>query len=126
MAERTVERGERLEFLLSSGAKRAVSTAHEFHRVFPDAELHTENAIYEARVSDLLQVVNKLPNDKGVVALFGHNPGFSQLVDYLCDYAMHLPTAGLVKINFELDSWELVSESTGEIEYIDYPKNGNT
>jgi phosphohistidine phosphatase len=34
----------------------------------------------------------------------------------------NIPTAGTVKITFNVDSWEEVSPGSGTLEFFDYPK----
>ncbi|MNE08833.1 hypothetical protein D3C80_1014920 [compost metagenome] len=56
--------------------------------------------------------------------MFGHNPGFTDLFNYLTDNDLiNLPTSGIVKVDFDLDSWREVSHGIGVSTYIDYPKN---
>jgi phosphohistidine phosphatase len=113
------------QYLISSPALRAKTTANIFADKLGLAEPKYNNAIYEARYTDLLQVVNSLPDAYGYVAMFGHNPGLSDLIYHLTGDLVNMPTCAVVVISFDTDSWKMVSGNTGSITYYDYPKNGD-
>lgn len=122
MAFRLFTREKALDYVLSSPAKRAHQTAFHFAHIF-DREISFDENIYEANYSTLLEIVNNLSDEFNSVILFGHNPGFSDLASYLADENIEMPTCGIAKINFEVDSWSMISLGLGELEYFDYPKN---
>lgn len=106
--------------LISSPAKRALDTAKIFTKTFNRSVhlIQPENMIYEATVSSLLSIINHLPEDKNEVVLFGHNPGISELAGYLSESTIgSMPTAGIIHIQFSIDSWKLVSKGLGEIKW---------
>lgn len=127
------EMGERLlashlvpQLLVSSPALRAITTAKHFAEVFniSEAEILTEQIIYEANVESLLKVVNKLDNRYDFVALFGHNPGVTNLAAHVCNSNIYdMPTCAVCLIEFPLDDWAKVSNNTGEQTFYDFPKN---
>jgi phosphohistidine phosphatase len=111
--------------LVSSPAKRAITTAEYFADVFQLDKKHIrkEKDIYEASSSQLLKVVNSLDNHYDIIAIFGHNPGLSDLAINLCNQHIEMPTCGAVLVNFPFDAWEMISNGTGELEFFDFPKN---
>lgn len=114
------------DFLLSSPAKRAMTTAQHFARTWqlPVTGIRLEAAIYEASASTLLHLINQLDTQADRVALFGHNPGVTEIVNYLTGaYIANLPTAGIAVIEFPFDDWAMVSQHTGSLVWFDYPKN---
>ena len=123
MAERLLKKHIEPEYLISSPALRAKTTANFFVNTFKLAEPAYNKAIYEASQTTLLHVVNKLPDDYDFIALFGHNPGISQLLYDLTGDSFDMPTCAVAIINFDSTSWQLVSGNTGTVEYLDYPKN---
>jgi phosphohistidine phosphatase len=123
MAERLIKKHLVPQYLLSSPALRAKTTAGIFAKQFKLAEPKYNPAIYEATYMTLLSVVNSLPDEYDFVALFGHNPGLSQLIYYLTDQLYDMPTCGVVIIDFDNTSWKMVSSGAGTIQYNDYPKN---
>jgi phosphohistidine phosphatase len=125
MAERLMRKNLVPELIVSSPAKRAITTAGHFSATWemPLASIQQEPAIYEANVTALLQVVNKLRNNVDSVALFGHNPGLTDFINYLADaHIYNLPTAGVVVIDFPFDDWSMVSQHTGSLFLFDCPK----
>ncbi len=87
-------------------------------------EIIEESKLYHASTFSILDVVNQIPNSLSRIFLVGHNPGFSDVVEYLSDASLgNLPTTAAVGIRFHFDSWSLISGSTGELIFYDYPKN---
>lgn len=125
MAKRLLNKGIIPQYLLSSPALRAKTTSNIFAKTLGLAETKYNKAIYEASYPTLLKIVNGLPNSYNFVAMFGHNPGFSDLLYNLTGEFYDMPTCAVAIIDFDLDSWELVSADTGKLGYYDYPKNGD-
>jgi phosphohistidine phosphatase len=56
--------------------------------------------------------------------LFGHNPGLTDLVNYLVPgLTSNLPTSGVVTVSFTTDDWMLYDRPETELVLHDYPKN---
>lgn len=126
MAERLVNKGFKPDLLVSSPAKRAKSTAKYFAEAYCFEQIQYENTIYEANTTALLKVVNDLNDSADKVLMFGHNPGFTDFANELCNADIYnIPTAGMVLISFPFDSWQLVSRGTGDLVFFDYPKNSD-
>jgi phosphohistidine phosphatase len=126
MAERLINRGFKIDLMVSSPAKRAKSTAKYFAKAYNIDHIQFEESIYEANTLALLKVVNGLDDDAKNVVIFGHNPGFTDFANQLCDADIYnIPTAGMVLISFPFDSWQMVSKGTGELVFFDYPKNSD-
>jgi phosphohistidine phosphatase len=125
MAERLLKKHLIPQQLVSSPAKRAITTAEYFASAFKidKKDIRMEKGIYEASASRLLKLINELDNRYDFIALFGHNPGLSDLVKHLSDNSFNIPTCGVVLIRFFFDDWKLISKDTGEIQFFDYPKN---
>ncbi|RZK82413.1 MAG: histidine phosphatase family protein [Pedobacter sp.] len=126
MATRILQKGLSPQSIVSSPALRALTTARHFEQVwFPSAEvIKTHPDIYEADVTTLLNVVNSLSNDYERVALFGHNPGFTDFANYLSNANIYnVPTCGVVLLEFESDDWAEISSGTGTLIDFDYPKS---
>lgn len=125
MAERLLSKCIVPQYLISSPALRAKTTANIFADILGLAEPKYNQNIYEAHYSDLLKVVNLLPDSYGFVAMFGHNPGLSDLIYNLTNNLTDMPTCAIAVISFDTDSWAMVSGGTGSVSYYDYPKNGD-
>ena len=125
MADKLYETGARPDAIVSSSANRALETARIFAErfVFPESKIVKDRMIYEASLNRLLNLVTGLEDDCHSVFLFGHNPGITNAVNYLCgDILNNMPKCGIAEIRFETDDWSAISSETGRAQSIDYPK----
>lgn len=125
MAKTFKERGETVELIVSSPANRAIATARAFATALAITNDHfvQERAIYLAERHALSHLVAQLPESADRVMLFGHNPGFTELLDHLCDAGIgNLPTCGLVRIDLPVDDWRHITKHAGTMVWFDYPK----
>ena len=110
--------------LICSPALRTRETAE---LVLKNANVHAEERfderIYEASLRDLMQVISEIPNDKQVVIMIGHNPGFEELLAFLTGEARRMPTCALAKIRFDVASWSDVKAGEGSLELFLIPNS---
>lgn len=125
MGQRLFAQGIEPECIVSSPANRAISTARLVaHEFVNEIEIIEESKLYHASTFLILDVINQISDTLNSVFLVGHNPGLSDVVEYLSDASLgDLPTTAVVGIRFNVDSWSLISGSTGELIFYDYPKN---
>lgn len=125
MAERFAKE-KTIDLFLSSPARRAIDTARAFilAQGRSISELQIEKLIYGAAVRDMISMINQLDDKIDSVIIFGHNPTFNDLTYYL-DHAFHehLVTCARVKIEFDHDSWSMVSANNGRVVYVDKPRD---
>lgn len=117
VAAELVKRNVSPSLFLSSPAVRALDTAIIIatNMAYPLDSIATESSIYEASVSGLLKVLSAIPNDHDTVLFFGHNPGFTSLVNNLQEEpVMNLPTCGTVGIELPISSWSEIGNATGK------------
>ena len=126
MVQRLVKQGFVPDSIVSSPALRAITTANYFAAgwAIEPLQINKEAAIYEANAKTLLSVVNNLSDDNDIVALFGHNPGLTELISYFTDEYVNMTTCSVAVIAFPFDEWKLVSAQTGNLEHFDFPKSG--
>ncbi len=113
------------DLMISSPAKRAWKTAKIIAREVgcEKAKIEKNIALYEAGVSELIQVIQKIDGKYNDVMIFGHNPGFTSLAHYLTNYEIdNIPTCGMFVIEFSVNSWQEVSQGKGKFISFDYPK----
>lgn len=128
MAARLLQKNLVPQQIVSSPALRAITTAKHFAQAWKKSteQIKEDASIYEANVKTLLKVINNFNNKYDYIAVFGHNPGFTDLVNYLSDAGIiNIPTCGTVLIEFEVDDWALVSYHIGKLLQFDYPKSLN-
>lgn len=112
--------------IVSSAANRTKRTAQFIADGLGigESEISFTREIYESSYTNMLQLINGIDRQLERVFIVGHNPTFTYLAERLGgEYIGNLPTCGVVGLKFELDSWRLVSEGTGQQFYYDYPKN---
>lgn len=101
------------DLIVSSPAKRAITTANFFARAlsYDESRIKKEDSIYEATPGTLLNLIESLPENAGSVMLFGHNSGMELTAASLMGMNgnFHLPTCGLVILESSLD-WKLISQ----------------
>jgi len=113
------------DLTVSSPAKRALTTARFIAEGldYPKDAIEEELSIYGASVEEMLQLINRLDDQHKTVFLFGHNPTFTALAEFLGDLNIgNLPTCGIVGLRFDLSDWQSVSGGTGTEFFYDYPK----
>ena len=110
-------------FIFSSPAKRAVDTCKIFVRAFNLSEksINIEEGLYDFGGESVIAFIRNLPDSCSDIAIFGHNHAFTSISNIFGSiFIDNLPTSGLVKINFDVDSWSDISH--GETELILIPK----
>lgn len=125
MAKTFAQRGEPVEWVVSSPANRAITTARFFAEALglPKETFTQERLIYLAERHTLAHIVSQLPDNKERAMLFGHNPGFTDLLNHLSDAGIdNLPTCGLVRIDFAVGSWQHIGKGSGTLVWFDHPK----
>lgn len=112
------------QLFISSPAVRAYTTALIFasRLSYPSDKIALNASIYDAEVNALMNVIAELDRDVKTVALFGHNPGFTHLVNLLCgDVLENLPTAGIAAIALPDKNWNAMKPGEGKVIYIEFP-----
>lgn len=126
MGDRLMMKNIKPDLIVSSPANRAKTTANIIaEKVQYGSDKIQYNAdIYGASVAEMIKLINRLDDRHQRVFLFGHNPTFTELAEELSnEHFGNLPTCGIVGLQFEFDSWELISSGTGDLLMYDYPKN---
>lgn len=125
MAERLMEKGLVPGLIYSSPANRALNTAEIMKRIWGlDASLmQIHEELYMAYVSEIREVVERAPDEAESLAIFGHNPSFTLYANnFLDDPLDNLPTAGVVVLTLESDSWRNLGRKHVKTSYVDFPK----
>ncbi|MBW6483774.1 MAG: histidine phosphatase family protein [Vicingaceae bacterium] len=82
-----------------------------------------KQGLFHPSLNTLKNELNSLSDSIDSVAFVSHNYGISDFANYLTDNAIGtMPTCGVVKINFDIDSWQEIIEGLGTLEYYVYPK----
>ncbi len=125
MAARIADAGIRPSLIVSSPALRAWTTARIIaqHISYPAEFLQREHQLYLASVNGLLDVVVAQDIGFNSLMLVGHNPGLTELVNFLSPgLTNNLPTAGVVSVTFDQDDWNLYERPETEVVLHEWPK----
>jgi phosphohistidine phosphatase len=125
MAGRLKSNGDIPTLMISSPACRAIHTATIFARIFkfPTENIMIAEKIYPGNINDILKILENIEEHHSSVMIFGHNPAFTELANYFLKYPVdNVPTAGVVTLNFSVDSWKDLRESKAKSELVDFPK----
>lgn len=112
-----------IELIISSPAKRAKETAKILANelVFKGYIIFDEE-IYEATLDQLISKIKNLDENINRVMLIGHNPGLTNLANYLSkEFITNIPTCGVVALTIE-KSWKNIVAKDCEIIFFEYPK----
>lgn len=124
MGKRMAKRGDIPDLLLSSPAKRAAKTARLIAQELEISkdEIVYQSEIFAAKMKTLITLICELPEHKHI-ALIGHNPGLSELAEWLCpDAPGWLPTCAILTIDLDSGSWKKIKKGCGHILHYDFPK----
>jgi phosphohistidine phosphatase len=106
------------DMVFSSPANRAHSTCKIFleNLEISYKKLLIIDQLYDFGGQNVMNFVKSLDDSLENVMLFGHNHAFTSIVNLLgSKYIDNLPTSGLAKINFDINSWKEVQSGTTEL-----------
>lgn len=126
MGDRVARRRLAPDLLLSSPARRALTTARVFAQAldYPAEAIRTNDDIYAAPGGVLLNILRSLDGSAHRVFLFGHNPGFTELANLLARETAidNVPTCGVVHLTLNIPDWAAIAPGCGRVVFFDYPK----
>lgn len=126
MATRLQEKGLVPDAVYSSPANRALHTAIIMSRVWKIAEdqINICRKLYIPDEEDIAATVFGVSDELTSIAVFGHNPGFTEFANRFMKRPVdNVPTAGVVVVSMKLESWsDLYSGRVKQVVF-DYPKN---
>ena len=111
------------DLIISSSAKRTADTANIFADVLSiKSDIIFDDNLYEASHKQILKVINQINDTFYNVILVCHNPGITNLVNYLSDnFIDNIPTTGMVGLSVDI-SWKEIEENSFSFIFYDYPK----
>jgi phosphohistidine phosphatase len=125
MGQRFADKKCKLDAIISSPALRAITTAQIIAQKngFIVEQISPNIDIYEATLDVLMNLIHQVNDQLGSIMLVGHNPGFTELVNYLGNVSIdNMPTCSMAQIEFDVGSWQEISEHSGKLISFDYPK----
>lgn len=113
------------DLMVSSPAKRALTTAQFFAAAFglAEAQLLLNQDIYEASPRDIMRIISGLPESAQTVFIFGHNPTFTEVANtFTNDFIENVPTCGVVRIESNAADWSALYEGNAKVTACFFPK----
>lgn len=127
MGERLAARGARPAAILSSTARRALTTARRVAEAldYPLDEIRPSRRLYFADTHRILRFIMEQPSEWPEIIVVGHNPGFTDLANLLLPELRldNLVTAGYVAMDIPADDWSAIARVPATLLHWDYPKS---
>lgn len=104
--------------IVCSPAKRTRSTAKRIARALgiPEDEIVFKETIYLSSLSNLNYLLQEMPENRTEIIMVGHNPGMSELLDYLSDKAEEpFRTCGCAILDLSINRWVHTDRSCGRV-----------
>lgn len=125
MAKHVAKMEEKPDLIISSPAIRTRSTAIIFagELGYKESDINYDKNIYLADTDTLTNALKSADNKLNRVMLVAHNPGLTDLVDFLSGEDIdNVPTCGVVKLSYNSTDWSSLSKNSCELIMFDYPK----
>ncbi len=113
------------DFLISSTAVRARTTAELFAKVYDlkKSQIQLSDDLYLADEMELLNEVKKISSNFSSVFLFAHNPGITDFANALCKAdIVNIPTCGFCHAGIDSEDWSSIQFGDATLVEFDYPK----
>lgn len=123
MADKLSMRKIKIDLIISSPAKRTTETVKIFANILGyQSEIIFNDKLYEASYKEILKVINLIDDKYQNVLLVCHNPGITDLANYISNYFIeNISTSGMVGLSTS-SSWKNISENGCTLLFYDCPK----
>lgn len=124
MANRLKKKGVYPDLMLSSTALRAAETAKITAKVlgYPQDKILWEKGLFHASPHHILKTIRQQDDSVNTIIVFGHNPGFNDLITQLSGELDNLPTSGQFGFKLSTPYWAELKPETAVVWFFDYPK----
>ncbi|MFN0276673.1 MAG: SixA phosphatase family protein [Chitinophagales bacterium] len=111
--------------VITSPALRALTTARIICDVieFDKNKMILHADLYFKEIPEIVAVIKEKGMQYDNLFLFGHNPTFSNLA-HACTktFTEMIPTCGIVAVQYNIESWQLMELTKGKLDFFEYPK----
>ena len=117
------------DLIISSPATRAAITARVIADMinYPSNRIQYTEAIYLSGQATLLNVIKEINDSVKKAMLVGHNPGLTDLANYISDQRIdNIPTCGVFCVDLEIKSWSKIDGQSGKIIFFEFPKKNTS
>ena len=112
------------DYIISSAALRAqITTEVLVEKIGYRGKIEYMDELYLTKPDTILNVLSLEDDTNQSLFLVTHNPSISELANSLQDENIaKFPTAGIMKIDLDIDSWKEVFEGKGVLDFFVFPK----
>ena len=124
MGKRLAKHHVKPDLILSSPARRALSTAEIIAKEldYRTKDIVVEDRLYATDAEILLRVICELSDKLKCAMLFGHNPELIDLAHRLSNDVTLMATCAVAEFTFDSKSWSIIGEIKPAKVALDYPK----
>jgi phosphohistidine phosphatase len=119
VAEQLAGLGWTPELVVSSDSARTTETWALMAPALPHAEVKLTRRLYLPSVQAIGRVIGGLPDEVVTAMLVGHNPGFSEAVEWLTGEGIDLKTANAALLETTVEGWEKAVDKRGRWSLVD-------
>lgn len=110
------------DLIVSSTAVRAQRLAQTIAKS-AHVSLASDSRLYTFSSYDLLHVLQSLPDASSSIAIVGHNPAITDVVNRLSGAQIaNVPTSGCVHLQTSIRRWSELQEKCADLISFEYPK----
>jgi len=125
MGRRLASQGHKPDLVISSPARRALTTAKKIAKEtgYSESKIITDDHLYFSGTRSMVDLLEQLDDKYKKVMIVGHNPAMSSLLNILCESSVeNMPTCAVAVVGFDMSSWSELTMSDGELLAYEYPK----
>jgi len=124
VGERLAKAGAKPDLILSSPAKRALTTAQIIAGKldYKRKNIVVDDRLYAVEADVLLDVIRALDDEAECVMLFGHNPELTELAHRLSSEISRMPTCAVAEFSFDVKSWSRIGKVKPSTAAVSYPR----
>lgn len=125
MAKKLRKKKIAIDVILSSPAKRALTTAQYFAEEYgiKKSRIFVLPELYMAGRDAFLKAIRAVPAEAESVALFSHNNGITEFANLLCEtHIDNMPTCGVFAVKCPITEWSGFDVGNNEFYFFDSPK----
>ncbi len=119
MASLLAGQGNPPQLILSSSAKRALTTAHIFAEAlaYPQQEIELLPELYSAYNTTLINLIQRQDDNLQHIALVGHNPAISEFSQFLSGTRTGMSPATVIQLQLSITQWCELAENCATLQH---------
>jgi phosphohistidine phosphatase len=112
------------DLILSSSSLRTQNTVNILvENIQFKGKVHYMSEIYMVRPEIIMDTISLQDDKYDDIFLVGHNPELTEIINSLIDDNFHkLPTMGVISIKLDINSWNDIKDTKGDVDFFISPK----